>query len=705
MEPLARPDQTLTDHLNAVARRAGEFGEKIRSPVGCRCVAWLHDSGKAAPAWQAYLAGRAERVSHAPESAALALRLFGDLGFPLAYAIKAHHTHLPDFHGDLDHWRSWLRDDLLAEIERRPPLPEPVERLITRLKHEIQIYGTSHELLQLWIRMLASVLIDADRLDAEAVENPEAARRRGLYDAWETLEKRFEERLDTLGRLPPTPVNAIRNAVLAEVLAKADARNGFFTLNVPTGGGKTLAAMAFALKHRRANQMSRVVMAIPYNSIIEQTAAVYKGIFGDENVLEHHSNFDPGDSPRYRAAVENWDAPLIVTTNVQLFESLLKSGASEIRKLHNLAGSVIILDEAQMLPRDHLQPILATLRALVAGFGCTVVLCSATIPALTGRIRRSNGSGFEGLPVATDLVGDAVGLSRKLRRTRIRHLGRLDPGELADRLAAAGQALCIVNTKRLCRRLFELVDAPRKVHLSAAMCPAERKIILADVRAALAADEDVVIVATQLIEAGVDIDVRTVFRELAGVDSIAQAAGRCNREGKRECGEVFTFDTGERPPYTLLAGCNAARNLLPDDGEWEMTPELYRRYFEQYYYHATTFDRAAFASCFGTPLQYQFDAFAKEFNMIDNSYQSPLVVLYGDAAKWIAELREAGGPDRRLLRKLQPYTVNVAKTLLDDWRASGCIETIAGIDVQAAAGLYQPGTGIRLPDGNELWNF
>jgi len=707
MNQEARPGQPLIDHLRKVAGRAEEFGKKFGSPFSCAAAGLLHDCGKASSEWQAYLKTGKNQVSHAPESAALCLQLFGDLwGILPAYAIKAHHSHLPDWDGDLDMITDRLRDRQLRTFAEEELFPD-LDAARKAMQAEIRQAVTKSESLQLWVRMTASALVDADRLDAEAFDSPERSALRGQYATWDEFEENFRRYMERKqAEAAPGTVNTVRRAVFEEATEKADGKPGFYTLNVPTGGGKTLCSMAFALKHRRANGMDRIILSIPYNAIIEQTADVYKQIFGAGNVLEHHSNFDPGDNPAYRPAAENWDMPLIVTTNVQLFESLLKSGASNLRKLHNIANSVIILDEAQMLPREHLVPILATLRALVADFGCTVVLCSATIPALEESIVRSDNSRLEGLPPATPLVADPETLAKALRRTRIRHLGKRSPEELAAELAAAGQALCIVNTRRTCRQLYDLVDAPKKIHLSGSMCPAERRKLLAGIRESLKNGEPIVVVATSLVEAGVDLDFKTVYRELAGIDSIAQAAGRCNREGRQKTlGEVFTFDLGNKPPPSLQAGCNAARELLPDDGELVMTPALYRKYFKLYYGMTAQFDKANFIGYFKDAPECEFDSFSADFNMIDNAGQAPLVVLYGNAAELIEELEAAGRPDRDLLRRFQQYTVNVPKEQLEKWRDAACVRTVAGIDVQSAPGLYEPGAGVKLDANGGLWSY
>ena len=696
--PAARPGQTLEDHLNNVANRAAQFGAKFRAKESCYAAGIFHDAGKASLQWQSYLASddHSGRVTHAPESAALASELLGNLATFIIYAIRAHHSHLPNWYACLDNIHEEYKEDVRKACETAHLLPN-IEGLKAKLTDEYLKLDVHAESLPLQLRMLCSALVDADRLDAEAFETPEQAALRGNCADWHELEAKFDGYMaEKRAAATPSPVNTLRSAALNEVLEKAQLKPGVFTLNIPTGGGKTLTSMAFALRHRAFNKLDRIIMTIPFNSIIEQTAAIYKDIFGSENVLEHHSGFNLNDHSAARLAAENWDMPIVVTTNVQLFESLLKSGASGVRKLHNICNSIIILDEAQMLPSEHLVPLLATLRALVMDFGCTVVLCSATIPALVGDIAKSDTSHIEGLPEATPLISNPDAMFKALSRTRIFHKPECSWEMIAAELAEAGQVLCIVNTKRACRQLYELVDAPRKVHLSGNMCPAERSEILQNIRTALAKGEDIVIISTSLIECGVDIDVRTVYRELAGADSIAQAAGRCNREGKMtEPGRVFTFKVGEPPP-SLRIGYNVARDLIQssEDGEWHMTPEFFRKYFTLFYGNCRSFDTAGYSNCFHDPLRYDFRRFSEKFNMIENDYQQPLVVLYGDSADLIEELRQIGSPTRSLLRRLQRYTVNVAKDKLELWMNENCVENIGGIDVQIAPGLYVPGLGI-----------
>ncbi|MFA6723150.1 MAG: CRISPR-associated helicase Cas3' [Lentisphaeria bacterium] len=707
----ARPGQSLAEHLNRVADLAKFFGQKFDSAEFCYIAGLLHDLGKAKAQWQLYLNGQAAKTSHAPESAVFCLsKLKDELGRLLAYAIKSHHAGLPDWAADLDQ----LGDQEESELERVYAdiisLPQE-EELKERLLHEIIKIFTpgknNAESIAFWVRMLASALIDADRLDAEAHERglqPQALLRN---PPWEKLERDFDDyMLRKQSEAAPTAVNRIRREILQEVLTKADGKPGVYTLNVPTGGGKTLTSMAFAMRHRRANQLNRIIMAIPYNAIIEQTAASYKKIFGEKWVLEHHSAFELADRPTWRLAAENWDMPIIVTTNVQFFESLLKSSASRLRKLHNICGSVIILDEAQMLPREHLHALMTVLRSLVRDFGCSLVLCSATIPCLEGNIHQSALFTLEGLPQVTDLIAEPDKLAASLRRTEISHLGEKEVAEIAAELDKQAQALCIVNNKKDCQKLFEQLTASEKVMLSGNMCPADRQKRLAEVIFALKSGQRLVLVATSLVECGVDLDFPVVFRELAGIDSIAQAAGRCNREGRAKLpGKVYTFEFSEgRPPPTLQTAWNIAKEFIPQNGVWEMTPKLYRQYFTSYYARNNNFGQKEYSACFPIGFNFSFKTYSRHFNMINNSYLTPVVVWYEDSVNLIGELKE-NGPDRALLRKLQAYTVNVPIRQLEVWRASGCVENIQGLDVQASAGLYEERKGIRLSEENAFYVF
>jgi len=398
------------------------------------------------------------------------------------------------------------------------------------------------------------------------------------------------DRLTASKREQSGVVNTQRAALLAACRDAAALPPGLFSLTAPTGSGKTLSSMAFALRHAEKHGLRRVIYALPFTSVTEQNAEVFRAAFaasGDRAVLEHHSAYRPSSQDEghptevwRRLAVENWDAPVVVTTNVQLLESLFSANPSDCRKLHRIAKSVIVLDEAQSLPVKLLKPTLAALDELARSYGTTVVLCSATMPAVTAR------EGFEiGLRGVREIVPEPEAMSRAMRRADVERVGTLADEELAERIAAEPGVLTIVNTRGHAARLYELVRtrATCVLHLSALMCPAHRSIRVAQIKRLLADGKECRVVSTQVVEAGVDIDFPVVFRAMAGLDSIVQAAGRCNREGGLARGRVVVFDTDEKPPPDIgRAAGDTAQVLMP--GVDALDLGIIERYFSLHYW-------------------------------------------------------------------------------------------------------------------------
>jgi len=427
-------------------------------------------------------------------------------------------------------------------------------------------------------------------------------------------------------------------------------------LTVPTGGGKTLSGMAFALEHAVKHGKSRVIYAIPYTSIIEQTANILAGIFGRENVVEHHSNLDPAkETPRTKLAAENWDARIVITTNVQFFESLYSARPGRCRKLHNIVNSVVLLDEAQLLPPEWLTPCVDVMNQLVRDYGVTMVLATATQPALPGLA-----------PKPTEIVPNPPELYARLRRVQYRLPARESAPTtweaLAERLQAHDQVLCVVNTRRDAHDLFRLMPKGT-LHLSALMCGEHRSRVIADIKQRLDAQASIRVVSTQLVEAGVDLDFPVVYRAWAGLDSIAQAAGRCNREGRLNekgiLGETHVFVPPQRKlPYLLRRGADTATELttLPDfDIE---NPDAFGRYFGLFYSKLITTGAEILDLLTRDVPNVFFRTVGDRFRLIKDDEQRPVFVRYADGERLIEKLRRSG-PNRDLLRALQRYTVNL----------------------------------------------
>ena len=763
-EPPGEPTefQSLEEHLRQTAQRAEQFASVFGSgPWGALLGNW-HDLGKALPSWQDYLYSKTdcrsedsserghggEKGMHSTAGAVLAQQKTAHperdfRGRLLAYAITGHHAGLPDWEQDESpgyslRRRLWsdageLRTEDLETLQSACDI-QALSDLSLPGEPPPLLVSKEHEHYHLWLRMLFSCLVDADFLDTEAFMDPE----RGVLRAekYSSLEK-LKERLDAFmkkkqAQAPDTPLNRQRRQILEACRRKAQESPGFFTLSVPTGGGKTLASMAFALEHALKHDKRRVIVAIPYTSIIEQTAKVLKfgtddadgarknaekgdWLFGEDNVLEHHSNLDPdNETARSRLASENWDTPIIVTTNVQLLESLFSARPSRCRKLHNIADSVIILDEPQMLPPEYLKPILSALRGLVSHFGVTLLLCTATQPALSGTI----GSGqakFEGLPPCNEIVDDPHSLAKDLCRVTWRLPKNLNErrswADLAEELQGYEQVLCVVNTRKDCRDLHDLMPEGT-IHLSASMCGEERSEVISTIKRRLSRKEPIRVISTQLVEAGVDIDFPVVYRALCGIDSLAQAAGRSNREGLLTSGIVVVFiPPRQAPPGLLRKGENASKELLEGVKNISFTPELYRSYFQTFYRGINSFDRPDFYGRLvkeAPDWHFQFRTFDMNFRIIDDSAQKGIIIRYQgtsrDSNQLIEELRRLG-PSRRRLRALQRFTVNVPEyTFQAIWNAR-YLEEIHGYAVQAGPGLYRPGLGLLADEKKRLQEF
>ncbi|MFZ5587051.1 MAG: CRISPR-associated helicase Cas3' [Thermodesulfobacteriota bacterium] len=706
----------LENHLRGVAERAAGFAQ----PFGAEGAAWLaglwHDLGKHSRAFQAMMARNlakerdpdaalaaehSGRVDHSSAGAIRAADRLGVFGRLLAFAMAGHHAGLPDHSDDTSQATLQARlkkRDLLAAAQAGgiPPAIWEPQAAQAASPFQGKVDGAA---AALWVRMIFSCLVDADRLDAEAFSRPDQAALRGHYPSLAELEPLLINYLAELAAAaPPGPVNQARAEVLAQCRAAASRPPGVHTLTVPTGGGKTLSSLAFALKHARAHGLARIIYVIPYTSIIEQTAEIFRGIFGDA-VLEHHSNLDPKkDTYANQRAAENWDAPLIVTTAVQFFESLFAAHPSRCRKLHRIAASVVVLDEAQLLPPHLLQPILHVLRELAAGFRASILVCTATQPAWEPR--QGMDQRFAGLPSAGDLVDDPGDLHQRLQRVEVRLPDDLNAPttweDLAQRLRAEPSALCIVNTRRHARELAGLL--PQAAHLSAAMCAQHRSEVIAAIKARLKAGEPTLVVSTQLVECGVDFSFPAVYRALAGLDSIAQAAGRCNREGELlpGLGRLEVFAPPE-PPHEghLRQAAECGRRLLAGGAADPLAPERFQAFFRELYWLKG--DGLDEKQILRLSREFKFRSVEAAFRMIDQD-GPPVLTLYGQGAELIARLRREG-PSRDLLRRLQRFAVTVPARDSAAWLKQGLVEELAGGHlVQYAPGLYHPRFGLGCGD-------
>jgi CRISPR-associated endonuclease/helicase Cas3 len=657
------------------------------------------------------------RIDHSAAGAIFAVDKNKGIGQILGYLISGHHTGLPDWYDEIGTRGHTLPERLKNSEHLQNALkgnpPESVLNVAFPSTSPCQQQTGDKEMVHLWIRMLYSCLVDADFLDTERFMNTEQSIHRPSKVDIASLKDRLDRYMSTKEAVAlDTPVNHARKEILRVCRDKGiSLGQGLFSLTVPTGGGKTLASMAFALEHALKHGKKRIIVAIPYTSIIEQTAAVYREVFGNDAVLEHHSNLDPKkETSQSRLAAENWDAPIIVTTNVQLFESLFAAKSSACRKLHNIVNSVVVLDEAQMLPTDYLQPIVSVIKTLAGYFKTSVVLCTATQPVLTGKI----GTGIDilnGFPEGSvrELIPDPEKLFTIFQRVRVQILGNADSRkeweDVAKQLLAHEQVLCIVNTRKDCRLLHDLMP-PETTHLSALMCAEHRSDIISNVKLKLNDGKPIRVVSTQLLEAGVDIDFPKVYRAFAGLDSIAQAAGRCNREGRLECGDVYVFNPPKPSPAgRLLKAENVAQEMFRIAPELALSlmPGAFRDYFVRYFNGLNGFDTKQIMDLLAGPdaqhCKVQFRTAAKRFKLIDDTMQHGVIVKYrngnADIDALINQLRY-GGPNRTLMRQLQRYSVNVYDQDVKQLRKKGLIEEVNGVWVQTGNSLYHPVFGLNI---------
>jgi CRISPR-associated endonuclease/helicase Cas3 len=711
-EALAHPGHFLQDHLRSVAQLAGEFASWFNSAEWGELAGLWHDLGKFQPSFQRKLRGEQIAVEHSGAGAAYAYLRAGDALFPLAFVIAGHHTGLANLTrsdpGGPCSLRERLANNRQLSVQLSASLPPDIATrnvpvIPPHLPSDLNRSDDSRRRLEMWIRFLFSALADADYLDTEQALDPaRAARRRSgppIGELAQRIESEITRRCETAAT---TPVNEARRRLAEACLVASNWYPGLFALTAPTGSGKTLSGMRFALQHARTHGLRRIIVVLPYTSIIEQNAAVYRSVLGDDAVLEHHSHLDPekeqelqGDevTERHRLAAENWDAPVVLTTSVQFFESLFANRPSRCRKLHRIARSVIIFDEVQSLPLHLLIPILDGLKTLAADYGCSIVLSTATPPALV-----AHQNAKWGLPDVKEIAPDAGSLFQVLRRVQF-HWPEDESAssweDLAERIAAHSQALTIVHLRKDARTLAERLskaDLPGTVHhLSAAMCPAHRSEVLGRVRADLAQGEPCYLVSTQLVEAGVDIDFPVLFRAMAGLDSLVQAAGRCNREGLLEKGLVYVFNAcTDPPPGVLRHGIETMRNLLRSKGtQIDLSdPKTCTEYFRSLY-GATVSDRDGIQA---ERAQFNFYGVASRFQLIEDGSTASIVVPYGERACEFGDRIRTEGPSRELYRALQPYVVRVYPEALKELLITGAIEQL------------QPGLYRLLPQADNLYD-
>lgn len=695
--------QSNEDHSKGVANLAKSFADAFDMGDWGYVMGLLHDKGKEKVEFQEYIQDvngigghthyTLQGKSHAYVGGLLARNLYPQQYPIIGNPMMGHHRGLYDYSDYVEEESKTIPQEVAipTSIGVRAPSWLSPNTFQGKDFHHVE-------------RMLFSCLVDADYLDTERFMQPKQHQLRGSVTSLKELLPKLENYIAQFGT-PTTAVNKIRHEVQQICLGKSARPRGMYSLTVPTGGGKTLSSLVWAMHHAVEHHQKRIIIAIPYTSIIVQTAAILRQIFGEENVLEHHSNTQVDDSrdeivvQQTKLATENWDYPIIVTTNVQLFESMMSNRPSVCRKLHNICDSVLILDEVQTLPIESLQPIVDTLDTYQRLFGVSVLFTTASQPVLTGNHLGCNPRvRFNGLPKVEELIPKEALLHDRLRRVAL----DIDNtpcsyDEVVSRLVQFDKVLCIVNTRRDAKELFDrLPQEGICIHLSRMMCPAHLSQKIEEMRKALnnPSNKIIRVISTQLIEAGVDIDFPTVYRQEAGLDSILQAAGRCNREGKLGISTTYVFSLAKEHtlPSGYISKANDARKNMGGNHDW-FAPETMSGYFQQLFSRVSSFDIHNMEKLLYNFQELQFETASNTFRLIEDDTVS-VVVNWAGSMSLIEELM-AYGPSYSLLKKLSRYSVSLRKHDFDQLYKSQIIqEAILGFYVIPEKNQYHEDVGL-----------
>ncbi|WP_294464771.1 CRISPR-associated helicase Cas3' [uncultured Ruminococcus sp.] len=699
-----KKEQPLYEHIKNVAELSKKFSECLILSDYAEIIGMLHDIGKYSNRFQQRINGNDKiKVDHSTCGAQEAFKMKLLMA---AFCIAGHHGGIPNIGVRTDSENDpTLTGRLKRNTEDYSAWINEVDR--SKFKPIAEPFTKNRIPYTFILRFLFSCLVDADYLDTENFMSNGAVLRDSGEDLTyllNLLNKHIEKWQNPSGKL-----NILRTQMLNECIdVGKNCNEKLFTLTVPTGGGKTISSMAFALNYAVKHSKKRIIYVIPYTSIIEQNAEVFRKIFGMNNVLENHSNvdFDSLDNEtkiQMMLAAENWNSPIVVTTAVQFFESMFSNKPSKCRKIHNIADSVVIFDEAQMLPLDYLLPCATAIRQLAENYNSAVVLCTATQPNFQSILNLTEKNNKLQL---TEICKSAEKMADDFRRVNFKYEGKLEDDEIALELKQCKQVLCIVNKKAHAQKIYSMLGkSDENFHLSTYMYPAHRQQVLDEIRKRLDENKPCRVVSTSLVEAGVDIDFPTVYRAISGIDSILQAGGRCNRENKRNSAEsvVHIFNTDEVLSYQQT-NTDAAMAVIKKYGDKIYLPEAIKMYFDDLYYYRDidkthkVFDKKDIIHCL---TNLEFETVSQRFKMIENDTKA-LYICTDENKEEINQLRN-GNYTKELFRSLQKYVVNLYEKDFNKLNEVCAIEYVDNIFyILADNKYYSSKSGITFPDDNTV---
>ena len=678
--------QLLLDHLKGTADLASEFASPFGQSEYAHYIGLHHDIGKYSKEFQRRLMG-GPKVDHSTAGAYIAFQNHMSEG---AFSIAGHHSGLPDVGSRTDAEGSTLWARMNKAKENRIP---DFSDWSSEIDDDFQKQNRKMSKYSAFFRthMLYSCLVDADYLDTERFMLGDV--KRGVKTSLTDLERKLNQYIAPWLK-PSGELNTKRCAILNQAIQKGKkSSQGLYSLTVPTGGGKTVTSLAFAINHALCNHLDRIIYVIPYTSIIEQTAEVFRKILGNENVLEHHSGVEYGedeDSLFYMRSTENWDMPVIVTTAVQFFESIYKNTSSNSRRLHNVANSVIIFDEAQMMPVKYLRPTLMAIESLVKHFQCSVVMCSATQPNFSRFVQveenKINKENFLALPFTEIMEEDKLpDMYKAFQRVNFKDEGTLSYDDIAQKMSAFEQVLCIAATKDEAKKVYEALGDNEVIYLSTNLCPVHRRKVIEDIRERLKKGKSCKVVSTSVISVGVDIDFPVVFLERVGLDSLIQGAGRCNREGKRKAKDsiVHIFDTDSWLKSKFMELEKSITSLFAKEYpevDWG-DPQAIEYYFNNLY-TSKNLDIDILES----NKKYNIIELTKKcsFSKIDEVYRiiedndCQVFIPFTEEGRDVEVLLRSGKYTRELMRRANQYIVSVRKYDYLKLREKGALDCLDG---------------------------